>query len=63
MSSRSRKRRGQRYVCACKIPYDTQEEAELKASRYVERGWKQLYPYTCPVCAKFHLTSRRRKKD
>lgn len=60
--SRSRKRRRQRWVCSVKLPYDTREEAELKASRYVERGWEQLYPYTCPVCGKTHLTKRKPKK-
>lgn len=44
-------------VCDRKKVYDKLGAALIKASRMKDRG-KHLTPYACPICGKWHLTSK-----
>ncbi|HVA36839.1 MAG TPA: hypothetical protein VNJ51_04430 [Candidatus Dormibacteraeota bacterium] len=45
--------------CANKSRYESLPEAEQAAEGALERGGVRLWPYRCPLCARFHLTAQR----
>lgn len=47
-----------RKTCRKKKTYSDEFHAHYAAEYWVHCGAKQQYPYQCPVCGAFHLTSK-----
>lgn len=47
-----------RKACERKTRYPRRKQALGAANLWTKREAKRIYPYRCPVCFKWHLTSR-----
>ncbi len=47
--------------CLSKIQHKTAECALSAAFKFVKKGGDRCYPYKCPECKLFHLTSKKQK--
>lgn len=49
----------QEFICQSKVVYRSAKKAREAAQK--QRPWKNLEPYRCICCRKWHLTKKRKK--